>query len=181
MNGQLWRKPAGLLRLWAGATDHWSTAIFSRRIDYGLRALIYLAERRGQGAVTLNQLCDDLRVPRAFMSKILQQLCRSQILRSQKGPSGGFLLQKSPEELTVLEIVEEIEGPVRVFECFSDGTDCTLAPGGNCRILAVFDSVGAGMQEILQKVTLASFFEPEASVGSGCKVVLDRQPEQQRA
>lgn len=131
-----------------------------------MRALIYLAERRGDGAVTLNQICDDLRVPRAFLSKILQQLCRNRMVKSHKGPSGGFVLERDPATVSILEIVEEIEGPVRVFDCFSDVGDCSQPPN-SCRILAMFDRVGAQVEGVLKGVMLSDFMAaPGAAIGT---------------
>lgn len=106
--------------------------------------------------MTLNQICDDLRVPRAFLSKILQQLCRSKIVKSHKGPSGGFLLLRDPATLSMLQVVEEIEGPIRVFECFSEVGECNNQPS-SCRILSMFDTVGARVQQALDGITLADF------------------------
>jgi Rrf2 family protein len=137
--------------------------MFSRKVDYGLRALMYLAAKQGQGSVTLQQVAEDLRIPRAFLSKILQQLTHSGIVRSHKGPTGGFALARDPAELTVLEVVTGIDGPLRVFECFSDGTDCTLT--GNCRILSVFDLVGANVERQLARIRLSDLLNrPVAEV-----------------
>lgn len=129
--------------------------IFSRKSDYGLRALIYLAEHREAGPITLQEIADSLLIPKAFLSKILQQLARNHIVRSLKGPSGGFVLTRDPAELTMREIVFEIDGPLRVFECFSESRDCSYF--GNCKILSVFDEVGRQVERVLGNVTLAQF------------------------
>lgn len=136
--------------------------IFSRKSDYGLRALIYLAEHRSEGPVTLTHIAEKLAIPKAFLSKILQQLVRNRIVRSLKGPSGGFVLARDPKELTVCEIITQIDGPMRVFECFSDGEDCSHF--GNCKILAVFDAVGAKIEGVLERVTLHDFISDEKTV-----------------
>jgi len=133
--------------------------IFSRKSDYGLRALIYLAEHRREGPVTLSHIAERLAIPKAFLSKILQQLVRNKVVRSLKGPSGGFVLARDPKELTVREIVTEIDGPMRVFECFSDAGDCSHF--GNCKILAVFDAVGCEIEKVLEKVTLQDFISSD--------------------
>lgn len=129
--------------------------IFSRKTDYGLRALMYLADRRGRGPVTLHEIAEKLMIPKAFLSKILQQLAKKGVVRSLKGPSGGFVLAAEPAELTMQEILHEIDGPMRVFECFATEADCTYYD--ECMIRDVFGEVEAKIGQVLAQYTLADF------------------------
>lgn len=137
--------------------------IFSRKSDYGLRALIYLAEHQENGPTTLSEIAETLDIPKAFLSKILQQLCHGTVVKSLKGPNGGFVLAREPKELTVAEIVSVIDGPLCVFECFSpnDGSQCEHY--GKCKILAVFDVVGKEIQSVLSRVTLENFIDENSA------------------
>lgn len=132
--------------------------IFSRKSDYGLRALIFLAERRKSGPVTLNEIADRLLIPKAFLSKILQQLAKKGVVRSLKGPSGGFVLAVDPAEISMREIVVEIDGPLRVFECFATEADCSLY--GDCLMRDVFAQVEDEIAKVLGRYTLADFRFP---------------------
>lgn len=132
--------------------------IFSRKSDYGLRALIYLAERRNKGPVTLSEIATRLKIPKAFLSKILQQLAKKGVVRSLKGPSGGFVLAVEPKHVSMKEIITEIDGPLRVFECFASGTDCSFS--GDCLILDVFNKVEDEIARVLSGYTLAEFHFP---------------------
>ena len=134
--------------------------VFSRKSDYGLRALMYLAERRHDGPVTLTEIARRLMIPRAFLSKILQQLAKKGIVRSLKGPSGGFVLAVEPAEITMKEILVEIDGPLRVFECFASDTDCDL--NDDCLMRDVFAEVEEKISAILSGYTLADFSYPMA-------------------
>jgi len=129
--------------------------IFSRKSDYGLRALMYLAERRAKGPVTLAEIAEKLMIPKAFLSKILQQLAKKGVVRSLKGPSGGFVLAVDPKEITLQEILTEIDGPARVFECFATDADCTLY--GDCLMREVFGEVEQQIGKVLAGYTLADF------------------------
>jgi len=129
--------------------------VFSRKADYGLRALMYLADRRGRGPVTLHEIADKLSIPKAFLSKILQQLARKGVVRSLKGPSGGFVLAAEPAELTMQEIMLEIDGPTRVFECFGVDADCSFLD--DCMIRDVFAEVDQKIGQVLAQYTLADF------------------------
>lgn len=134
--------------------------IFSRKSDYGLRALMYLAEQRDRGPVTLHEIAHRLMIPKAFLSKILQQLARKGVVRSLKGPSGGFVLAVEPSEVTLQEVLTEIDGAVRVFECFATEADCLLY--GDCQVLDVFGEVEQQISKVLASYTLADFRYPKA-------------------
>jgi Rrf2 family protein len=132
--------------------------IFSRKSDYGLRALIFLSERRQSGPVTLSEIADRLQIPKAFLSKILQQLAKRGIVKSLKGPSGGFVLAADPKALTVRDVIVEIDGPMRVFECFASEKECALYD--DCLILDVFNRVEEQIGKVLSGYTLSDFHFP---------------------
>ncbi|GIK51542.1 MAG: Rrf2 family transcriptional regulator [Planctomycetaceae bacterium] len=132
--------------------------IFSRKSDYGLRALIFLSERRASGPVTLTEIAERLMIPKAFLSKILQQLAKKGIVRSLKGPSGGFVLASDPKKLTMRDIIVEIDGPMRVFECFANESECALLD--DCLMLGVFNKVEEEIGRVLGSYTLADFHFP---------------------
>jgi Rrf2 family protein len=136
--------------------------IFSRKSDYGLRALMYLADRRARGPVTLHEIADKLMIPKAFLSKILQQLAKKGVVRSLKGPSGGFVLAVEPSEVTLQEVLTEIDGPTKVFECFATEADCSLY--GDCMIRDVFSEVDEQIGKVLARYTLADFKYNKAAV-----------------
>lgn len=129
--------------------------VFSRKTDYGLRALLYLANKLGGGPVTLHEIAGKLAIPQAFLSKILQQLAHKGIVRSVKGPSGGFMLAADPAKLTMQEVVAEIDGNARVFECFGQEADCSFFD--DCMIRDVFGEVEQKISQVLAQYTLADF------------------------
>lgn len=116
---------------------------------------MYLVEKRARGPVTLSEIAEKLMIPKAFLSKILQQLARKGIVRSLKGPSGGFVLAVDPHEISLQEILAEIDGPTRVFECFATEADCSLY--GDCLMLEVFSEVEEKIGDVLARYTLADF------------------------
>ncbi|MCC6148809.1 MAG: RrF2 family transcriptional regulator [Planctomycetes bacterium] len=143
--------------------------IFSRKSDYGLRALIFLAERRESGPVTLAEIAQRLMIPKAFLSKILQQLAKRGIVKSLKGPSGGFALAGEPKSLNVRDVIVEIDGPMRVFECFANEKECALFD--DCLILDVFNRVEEQIGKVLASYTLADFhFPPGVTAHAPAKV-----------
>jgi len=116
---------------------------------------MYLAERRLKGPVTLTEIAEQLKIPKAFLSKILQQLAKKSIVRSLKGPSGGFVLAVDPDEISMKDIMVEIDGPLKVFECFGTSADCNLY--GDCLMRDVFEEVEGQIAKVLENYRLSQF------------------------
>lgn len=98
--------------------------IYSRSAEYAIRAFVYLAQvPEGKYAMVKN-IAEESEIPTHFLAKILQQLARKGFLRSSKGPTGGFALRKSAEDITLLEIVDAIDGLAEYERCPSGITEC---------------------------------------------------------
>jgi len=97
--------------------------MLSNSCRYGIRAVIYLASQRsGDFKIGIKQISNDLDLPTPFLAKILQQLAKQKILSSSKGPHGGFSLLKDPHNITLLDIVNTIDG----YDTF---TTCVMYKG----------------------------------------------------
>jgi Rrf2 family transcriptional regulator, nitric oxide-sensitive transcriptional repressor len=90
--------------------------VFSQTVEYALRAVVYLAREAPEGRTT-DQIAQATRVPRAYLSKVLQSLTRGGIVHSQRGLGGGMTLVKVPEDLTILEVVNAVEPIQRIRTC----------------------------------------------------------------
>ena len=88
----------------------------SRDTDYAVRAFIYMAQNPRK-TVSVSELTENVNIPRAFLRRILQVLCKHKLLRSQKGKGGGFLLAKSVEKISLIELMRIFQGEVRLIEC----------------------------------------------------------------
>lgn len=98
--------------------------IYSRSAEYAIRAFVYLADvPEGKYAMVKN-IASESEIPTHFLAKILQQMARKGFLRSSKGPTGGFCLRKSPEEINLLELVDAIDGLAEYERCPSGMTEC---------------------------------------------------------
>jgi Rrf2 family protein len=84
----------------------------SRSTGYGLLAAGYIARNEKNGIVLSQTISKEYNIPLEYLLKILQQLVRANILRSKRGPRGGFVLGKSVSKITMLEIVEAVDGPL---------------------------------------------------------------------
>ncbi|MEE9443965.1 MAG: Rrf2 family transcriptional regulator [candidate division Zixibacteria bacterium] len=109
----------------------------SRKADYALRAVGYLSQLKKGDLASIGRIAQARRVPREFLAKILKELTRSGILVSFQGVTGGYRLARSSKEISFLEVIEAMEGPVRVNLCVDDRhPECTNEKG--CEIRPFF-------------------------------------------
>lgn len=99
--------------------------MLSNSCRYGIRAVIYLASQPLTGGKTgIRKISSDLDLPTPFLAKILQQLAKQKILSSSKGPHGGFSLLKDPKKITLLDIVNSIDGKDVFTNCVMHNGTC---------------------------------------------------------
>ena len=98
--------------------------IYSRSAEYAIRAFVYLAVVPPGKYAMVKQIAEESDIPSHFLAKILQQLARQGFLRSSKGPTGGFALRYPASEITLLQIVEAIDGLADYQRCIGGMTEC---------------------------------------------------------
>ena len=99
--------------------------MLSNSCRYGIRAVIYLASQPlSNGKIGIKKISNDLNLPTPFLAKILQQLAKQKILSSSKGPHGGFSLLKDPHKITLLDIVNTIDGSDTFTGCIMHNGTC---------------------------------------------------------
>ncbi|MFH1370513.1 MAG: Rrf2 family transcriptional regulator [Planctomycetota bacterium] len=84
----------------------------SRSTGYGVLAAGYIARHQKDGIVLSQTISKEYNIPLEYLLKIMQQLVRANILRSKRGPRGGFMLAKPTAKITLLEIIEAVDGPM---------------------------------------------------------------------
>ena len=101
--------------------------MLSSTCKYGIRAVIFIASRPDPKINTgLKQISEELRIPRPYLAKILQTLSRKKILHSSKGPHGGFYLLIPAGKLTLMDIIEAIDGGDFFDSCYVTGEKCSF-------------------------------------------------------
>ena len=98
--------------------------IYSRSAEYAIRAFVHLARVPDGRFAMVKQIAEEEEIPTHFLAKILQQLARKGLLRSSKGPTGGFSLRQSPQEVSLLNIVEALDGLQEYQRCASGLAEC---------------------------------------------------------
>jgi Rrf2 family protein len=98
--------------------------LYSRSAEYAIRAFVHLAQVPDGRYAMVKQIAAEEEIPAHFLAKILQQLARKGMLRSSKGPTGGFSLRVPPGEVRLLDIVEALDGLSEYEKCASGLAEC---------------------------------------------------------
>jgi len=102
-------------------------------------------------------------VPPSFLGKIFQSLSRAGIVRSARGSGGGFSLVRTPAEITVLEVIEAVEGPIALQRCLETDTDCTHREG--CALCGLFSEAQDRVKEVFGRTFMALLTRRHTSFG----------------
>jgi Rrf2 family protein len=108
----------------------------TRQADYAVRAVLYLAQLRPGGRASTAQIAREQHIPPTFLAKIVSQLSAAGIVHATRGAHGGVTLARPADDISLLEIVETIDGPMLLNECVSDPSTCPM--GDNCAVHAVW-------------------------------------------
>lgn len=91
---------------------------FSKKADYGLMAIHYIAFHQHDGVVNARRIAEDLGIPSELLAKILQRLAKRKLITSANGPKGGYVVAREPGQIKVGEVLRAIEGPLGIVRCF---------------------------------------------------------------
>ena len=127
-------------------------AIIKRDTDYALRALAKLAVT--DDFLSVSALAEAENIPEDFLRKIMQTLHRAGMVESRQGPFGGYRLAVAPKQVTLLAVLEAVQGPAELNECFEAPGACERA--GHCPVRAQLCRLQSAFNEQMERVTLES-------------------------
>jgi Rrf2 family protein len=138
----------------------------SRKSDYALRAVIYLARVAPERYGRVSEIAKAKDIPRAFLAQILPVLANHRVLKSQQGAHGGYALARPPAAISFLDVIESIEGPLRLNKCVEgQHDDCTILD--SCEMHYVWNQAQTQMVGFLGSVTIADMLSSPHHPGSG--------------
>jgi Rrf2 family protein len=152
----------------------------TKKADYGLMALKYLAEQAGPGmngdasaAQSAKDIAEAYHIPPQLLAKILQTLAKAGLLVSHAGTNGGYALARPATSITAFEVIRAIDGPLFITSCITIHGTCDLA--GHCTIKEPLRKVNDSIKDLLSGIKIADLIDPaeaakessEAAVGSG--------------
>jgi Rrf2 family protein len=98
----------------------------TRQADYAVRAVLHLARAGNAERAATSSIAKEQKIPPSFLAKIISQLSIAGLLHTSRGARGGVTLAREPKDITLLEVVEAIDGPIQLNECVSDNGACTF-------------------------------------------------------
>jgi Rrf2 family protein len=136
----------------------------TKKADYGLIALKHLA-MHGPASSSAKEIAETYGIPSPLLSKILQKLAKNGFLRSEQGTNGGYKLAREAREITALEVIRTIDGPIFLTACFTEHGYCCHTD--KCIVRDPLQKVHEGILRLLANITIADMsVDPTQSEGN---------------
>ena len=149
----------------------------STRGDYASRALLSLAlHAEREGPTSVRDIAERTGLPQPYLEQILLALKGAGLVRSKRGVGGGYVLARSPDDITLGEIVSAVDGPIAVGDFGLPHQDGACDHEGQCVLLDVWAGAGEHMREHLESFTLADMVEQARDLRRPVKVHDDQGP-----
>ena len=140
--------------------------MFSTKAEYGVRVMAHLARRDDGDPVSLGAIAEAEGLPLAYLEHLVQRLRRAELVESRRGAHGGYSLARPPEDISMAEVVEALEGQIAPIECISADPDgelvCTreTAGDGACPTKLLWTRVQGSIVGTLRDMTLSDLVTP---------------------
>jgi Rrf2 family protein len=135
--------------------------ILRRNTDYALRAMVNLAGHYGDGPVSTRDISESEDISYQLACKLMQRLNNAGLVKSRMGPNGGFVLNRRPEEISLAEIIETIQGPLSLSRCLLGDNVCPKQD--RCPITSKLKELQKNMSDYLQSVTLGEMLRHQSA------------------
>jgi Rrf2 family protein len=123
--------------------------------------MLYLARLEPTQRAATSQIAEEQRIPPSFLAKIISQLSIAGLIHTSRGARGGVSLARDPEEISILEVVEAIDGPIQLNECTGDPASCPF--GGDCPLRPLWCEAQADLVNRLRQTNFAMFVREGAA------------------
>lgn len=128
------------------------------RGNYGILAMYYIAQDHRDEYISIDEIAERSQIPKPYLGKILQDLCRGGILVSRRGTGGGFALSRAPEAISLREVIEVIEGKIYLVHCLLNSAKCGQSK--TCPVSPIWGEVQKIVIEIIASITLDDLVNP---------------------
>jgi len=136
----------------------------STKGQYGVRAMFELARNFDKGPLTIKEIAKRQDVSVAYLEQLLNKLRKAKLIKSQKGPGGGYIISKKPAEISVGMILNSLEGPVAITQCLDPAANkgCKMIDGCVARLL--WKSLGEKIESFLDTINLNDLLNEESKL-----------------
>lgn len=125
----------------------------TQEADYGLRVVLYLCKIGYEEKVEARVISEEEGIPLRFLLKLLRKLTATDVIKSYRGVNGGYALSREPEDITMREIIEAIDGPICVNRCTIEPGFCNTNKVGRCTIHKAMVGIQRNLVKELEEVT----------------------------
>ena len=139
----------------------------TKKADYGLMALKYLAEHPDCVSVSAKDIADTYGIPAQLLAKVLQRLTKVGLLRSHAGMNGGYELSREARTISAFEVIHAIDGPLFITSCTKGSKSCDLEP--NCTIKEPLARVNDSIAGVLKSISIHDMADYELPSGRGAE------------
>ncbi len=143
----------------------------TRQAEYAVRTILYLAKQPPEVRVPTAQIAQEQDIPTPFLAKIVLQLSAAGILHTTRGARGGVKLAKAPDDITLLAIVEAVDGPIEINDCVLEAARCQRSP--ECPVRRTWCEARA---ELVRQLSSANFGMLAGNIHDGHKSSSPKQP-----
>lgn len=127
---------------------------FSKKIEYALISMLYMAEQPEGDLTTSRELSQTFNIPQELVGKVLQSLARSGCIASVQGVKGGYQLAMDPEFISLTQVITAVEGPVQVVNCVNNPASCTCEQLAFCNMRNPMETIQFKLTQFLSSITL---------------------------
>ena len=142
----------------------------SSKARYGLKAMCYMADRHGEGVISLSTMSSSIGVSEKYLEQLISTLRKAGLISANRGATGGYFLSKSPDDISVGEIIRALEDGLVIIDCLSGECDskcgCSTNPCDgdgkcNCKTYNVWNKLYEAINDCLDSMSLSSLIKKE--------------------
>jgi len=136
----------------------------TRETDYAIRCVVYLSSKTDR-VVMVDEIAREMAAPKSFLAKILQKLAKGGTVNSFRGVRGGYQLSRPPQDITLLDVIEAIEGTIALNACAVDKRACSFS--STCAVHPIWIRLRNEFNEMLKRHNFADIAETTLQVNGG--------------
>jgi Rrf2 family protein len=130
--------------------------LVTRETDYAVRTVLYLAKNSDR-RVSVTEIAEAMSIPKSFLAKLLQRLVKNHVLLSSRGVNGGFALAKKASAISLLDVMEVMQGPAAINVCAIDSGRCKMS--STCTVHPVWVDIRREVERRLAKTTISKLIQ----------------------
>jgi Rrf2 family protein len=127
----------------------------TRQADYAIRAVLFISKLGDNQRAATSHIAQEQHIPPSFLAKIISQLSIAGLLQTSRGARGGVMLARRAEDITLLDVVESIDGPIALNECVTDQNSCSF--GEDCPLRNIWCDAQEDLVNRLKSTNFAQF------------------------